>query len=239
MSQRSPCNMIPLSNDLPYIDRRSNQPILGVKRKLWRMDDEHANEADTTFSAIRSAILQRDRYTCRFCGFRAAKYQEIHHFDDNHSNNDESNLLTVCNLCHFCHHIGMASTVGAGFLAPISNFTQVELIHIVRAIFVNDLISPAPIRDKLKSIYASFRQKADDFTRKSFEGEIGLNFIANKLSNASDEQYSNRTELLGDLLFVPTKDAFRSGQLEYYAANNRSHFNPENWKALSNQLLAK
>ena len=98
---------VPPSLLLGHLNRAANQPVFGVKRKLWRKDDEHADVADAGFTPVRTEVLQRDNYPCRFCGFKAAKYQEVHHLDDNHQNNDPQNLLTVCNLCHQVHHLGM------------------------------------------------------------------------------------------------------------------------------------
>lgn len=226
---------------LSVFNRLDNQPILGVKRKYWRKDDDHAEIADVGFSNVRTDVLQRDNYTCRFCGFRAAKYQEVHHQDDDHHNNDRENLLTICTLCHQCHHLGMCGMRNGGFLAPIPELTQVEVNHIVRAIHVTDLIATSNDRDKLKSLFASFRFRGDDYVKRLFGGEISMLEFASLLSDPrflTDDMYEKRSEVLSPLRLVASKDAFHSGQLEYYAANNRSLFLPDNWTPLTRQLFA-
>ena len=69
---------------LGFSDRWACQPVIGVKRQMFRMDDEHADLADAAFDKVRESVLHRDNYSCRFCAFKSAKYQEVHHFDNNH-----------------------------------------------------------------------------------------------------------------------------------------------------------
>jgi len=93
--------------------------VPGVKLNLWRRDDEHSMDHDREYALVRQAVLERDRYTCQWCGFstvgdskadpksyRASGYLEVHHIDDNHSNNDRKNLATICPFCHAVFHIG-------------------------------------------------------------------------------------------------------------------------------------
>lgn len=224
-----------------HLNRAANQPVPGVKRKLWRQDDDHAHLADADFDGTRTKILQRDNYTCRFCSFKAAKYQEIHHLDDNHHNNDESNLLTVCNLCHMVHHVGMFAMNGSGFLAVVPELTQTEVISIVRAIHVASHFADATARAKLTSLFAIFQHRGDIL--KQCFGKDGVDIsnpfnMANVLSmEAADGIYAKRAELLVHLRLIPSKEAFRAGQLEYYAVNNSPVFHPDNWLPFTRQLL--
>lgn len=80
----------------------------GRSQAGWRRDDWMAADADAEFKLVRQKVLERDEHTCRFCGFRAPKWQEVHHLDDNHHNNDPDNLVTACMFCHMVHHLGLA-----------------------------------------------------------------------------------------------------------------------------------
>ncbi|KGT54018.1 type IV secretion protein DotN [Xanthomonas citri pv. fuscans] len=221
-----------------HLSRHANQPLLGVKRKLWRKDDEHADVADSAFAAIRTEVLRRDHHTCVFCGFSAAKYQEVHHKDDDHTNNAYDNLITVCNVCHQVHHLGMCAMRNGGFIAAVPELTQTEINNIVRAIFVTDLIGDSDIKDKLKGLYAIFQSRGQDLLKGIFGIDISSPFtLAEVLSNCPDEMFTKRGELLAPLRLVPTREAFNAGQLEYYAANSRAIFLPENWSGMARQLV--
>lgn len=212
------------------------QPLPGVKRQMWRKDDDHAHLADQAFAPVRENVLRRDAYTCRFCTFKAAKYQEVHHFDDNHANNDPSNLLTVCNLCHQVHHLGMCGMRNAGFIAAIPELTQVEVNHIARAYFVSMMVGDQNAKDRLTGLYALFRARAD-LLKSAFNLDISSPLLfAEILSVCDDKLYAERSKSIETLRIVPTKEAFNAGQLEYYAANLRPQFLSENWGAFARQL---
>lgn len=224
--------------------RTAQQPVLGVKRKVWRRDDEHAPDTDAAFQKIRGTIFQRDTYTCVFCTFKAAKYQEVHHLDDDHTNNSESNLITACTLCHQVFHLGMCGMRYAGFLAAIPELTQTEVNHIARAVFVSQmdvLGASQEARERLQSLYAIFEFRGADTLKQLFGVDISepLTF-AQLLADPTafpDDVYARRTELLGPLRLVPTRGAFHAGQLEYYAHHCRASFLPANWSALTRQLV--
>lgn len=213
------------------------QPVPSVKRKLWRKDDDHAMVSDDSFKSVRENVKARDDNKCRFCGFKAAKYQEVHHFDDDHSNNDPSNLLTICTLCHQVHHLGMCGMRNGGFFAAIPELSQTEVNHIVRAHFVMQLMNVNQnSKDKLTGLYAIFRSRSD-MLKEAFQLDISSPLLfAEILSTCDDKMYSSRPKIMESLRLVPTKEAFHVGQLEYYAANLTEKFKPTTWAALSSQL---
>ncbi len=229
---------VPPSLMLGHLNRAANQPVFGVKRTVWRKDDEHADVADAGFTTVRTEVLQRDNYTCRFCGFKAGKYQEVHHIDDNHKNNDPQNLLTVCNLCHQVHHLGMCAMRNGGFIAAIPELTQTEVNNLVRAIHVAEYVADAAVRDKLKSLFAIFQFRGCDTLKALYGVDISNPYaLAETLSTCPDDIYAKRAELFAPLRLVASKEAFHAGQLEYYAANNRALFLPESWPPKTRQLL--
>jgi endogenous inhibitor of DNA gyrase (YacG/DUF329 family) len=62
-----------------------------------------ATEYPWEFKVVRKAILERDNYTCMQCGKNAATdavILEVHHIDYKTINNDPSNLITLCKICH-------------------------------------------------------------------------------------------------------------------------------------------
>lgn len=220
---RAPPNLKNLSN------RWDVQPLLAVKRRAFRQDDEHADqEADDEFRRVRISVLKRDANRCRFCNFASNRYQEVHHIDDDHRNNKESNLLTVCNLCHLVHHIGFAAQFNMGFLAYIPELTQTEVNDIVRAIFSIqvDAKETQNAKDMAKSLYSCFQNRGDELFKNTIGSNVATTMeIARCLSEfTSDADYENRQTLLAGFRFVATQQAFKTGVLEYYLLSNRSTF---------------
>ncbi|KAI8594754.1 hypothetical protein EDD21DRAFT_449152 [Dissophora ornata] len=63
--------------------------------KTWSWHKESPRTIDTKSSLwkkMRQEVLQRDNYTCRFCGVRSAKFMVCDHIDGNPSHNDPVNL---------------------------------------------------------------------------------------------------------------------------------------------------
>ena len=66
------------------------------------------------FQDIKPLIKERDNYTCQICGekehpMKHQRYGEItnlrvHHIDEDITNNLESNLITLCQVCHMRLH---------------------------------------------------------------------------------------------------------------------------------------
>ncbi|MDF2529265.1 MAG: IcmJ protein [Gammaproteobacteria bacterium] len=54
-----------------------------------------------TFRKIRADILQRDKSSCRFCGYKTALL-EVVNADNDYTNNKKSNLICACTLCAKC-----------------------------------------------------------------------------------------------------------------------------------------
>lgn len=73
---------------------------------------------DPAWRELRLEVIKRDGGSCRICGYRSpgGAYMEVHHIEGNHRNNSPENLLTLCPLCHSCHHIGLAGIKGNGRL---------------------------------------------------------------------------------------------------------------------------
>ncbi|MFK0093863.1 HNH endonuclease [Pseudomonas sp. NPDC090592] len=224
-----------------YLSRTANQPVFGVRRPLWRSDDDQRKLFSDENSKLRTSVWQRDNYTCRFCGFKSAKFQELHALDGNPDNCTKENLITACNLCRQVHHLGACAMNDTGFFVAVQELTQTEINNIARCIYVNELLDDLAVNEKLASLLAAFKFRGNDTLKEIFGGEvITVLGVAETLASkqlVSDEEFSKRAEWLAPLRLFPTKSAFKDGQLEYYAANNRALFLPGNWSALTGQLL--
>lgn len=119
---------------------RSRELVPRVKRFTFRKHDPQAEEADEQYQRARGQVLERDRYTCQFCGFqtrpqRGARkgsylvsgFLEVHHEDDNHRHNSPENLVSACPFCHQVFHCGNAGHRNAASLVWLPDLTQAEV----------------------------------------------------------------------------------------------------------------
>ena len=70
--------------------------VIRPKEYQKTMRKEYGKEFD---KRKKDLILKRDNSTCRKCG-STTRPLDIHHIDHNKKNNDLSNLITLCKICH-------------------------------------------------------------------------------------------------------------------------------------------
>lgn len=191
--------------------------VLSVKATNWRMYDEDSAEADAEFKHVRLKVLERDDRTCLFCGFRAPKWQEVHHKDDDHSNNNPKNLVTACMFCHSVQHIGLAGRNKEAVLAWLPEIPQDRLHHVVRSILVvcrwADTLAldrrqrPEVIRaargmaEAAKGLETKLRAREADAER--LFGTSDPLELANILFQMPDALYAKRADFLKGLRLLP------------------------------------
>lgn len=82
---------------------------------------------------IRRLVLERDDYSCTYCGYRAERNQIVHHIDGDPNNNLDGNLEVVCRMCSDVLHIGRSVVVfGFADLYRRSQYSQNDIIRITR-----------------------------------------------------------------------------------------------------------
>ncbi len=111
------------------------EPIIGVKRGVWRQDDEHAHLADAQFSSVKQKVRQRFSGCCAHCGHESL-FNEIHHRDNDHHNNDIDNLALLCARCHQVYHLGITAIRRSGFLAVIPEMKQTQINKVCTGFYV-------------------------------------------------------------------------------------------------------
>lgn len=111
--------------------------------QCYRHEDEATQEADAEFAGVRDLVLRRDRWTCQACGCQAdpgpngeAGGLEVHHLDGHHDHNDQSNLATLCPLCHGILHIGFTARRKPGRFIWLPEASQADLNLLVHAMAV-------------------------------------------------------------------------------------------------------
>ncbi|WP_454727979.1 MULTISPECIES: HNH endonuclease [Cupriavidus] len=216
--------------------------LMAAKRKVWRMHD-HAGEADKAFQKVRAPVLEAADYTCGFCGLKSDKYQELHHLDDDHANNDRANLACACPLCHQVFHVGMAGMRDGAYVIALPELTQAELNQLCVVMWMVEKADTTTLSPEHKLMHqnlfmrvkaignvlinrrARVKQKfcalleaegvPKEFTSRLSLEVINPSLIANVLMQIDDDMYARRGELLGSLRMLPRPERFEA-QFKYW-----------------------
>lgn len=213
--------------------------LLSVKRSKFRVDDPSADEANAEFMKVRKSILERDDYTCQYCGFRSNKYQEVHHINDNHADNEPDNLITACCLCHACHHIGLAGIKELGviiYLDPSIKISQGDLNQLVRALWIAESGDSKDLQRIASTILSKLYKATAAAPRKI--GTADLSILGDFLLSLPEEKYSNRDNFLEGVYVLFSSQKFKQ-QIEYWQGNTFKQIPPSTWSKISKQKIEK
>lgn len=213
--------------------------IISAKRKDFRGDNPHPSKSNVDFNNIRPLILNKHDFTCQYCLFRSKKFQHIHHLDDDHDNNSEDNLVTICPLCHMSQHIGFAGIKGMGTIIYLDQDTCGDFVTKITQEKLNNLVRLLWVRqdggDKTASIQATDYLKRLEQTRVDADRLIGTCDpiqLGNALRDLSEEHYEGRAKTLGKVFFLPFKEGFER-EHEYWMSENYSKVKNQNWSKIS------
>ena len=236
--------------------------FLSVKALNWRMNDKNSLDADMEFRGVRKKALERDNHTCRFCGFKNNKWQEVHHLNDDHHDNRHENLITACPFCHMCQHIGLAGAHREAILIYRPEITQVQLHHLVRTALVADahyeslkaedqtgtqkrspnLKLAAEAAEMGKSLMAALKSSADG-ARQLLDTSDPVD-LANAMMLLPDEAYARRRESLAGIRLLPLgvrnkgSENIMTSMIDSWRTGGAAYSNlqPNTWKTLISQF---
>lgn len=144
------------------------EPVtLGIARHIPTKTDKSrarkssAAAADKIPEDLKNKILARDEHTCRCCGFKADKYQQILIRNQNKADLREDNLMTACIFCHQCFNLEDVSEMRSGVLIWLPEIEQAQLHHIARAIYVGR-ISQGPTADAARKALEILMQRREE-----------------------------------------------------------------------------
>lgn len=81
--------------------------------ETWRNLGQTRKLEKEGWQEFRKKILERDNYTCSYCGYKSQKYQIVDHIDGNPENNSDSNMQVICQMCNLIKHGGQGCEVQA------------------------------------------------------------------------------------------------------------------------------
>lgn len=209
-------------------------------KTLYRANNQERDRADAEYKAVRPQAMQRDRWQCVYCGYESKNFNECHHQDGNHANNDLSNLVCVDDLCHAVHHLGQQSLKdnhlasdgirAQTLLSAIPELTQTDLNLLQRAI-------GAAMQDPQEAalaqqIYNVLKDRSQS-VEAAFAHNDGRNFAA-AMARLKDDEYERRGEVMGDLRVVFRPDTVASAGRKFASEHKALPFSA--WQGLFDTL---
>ena len=182
----------------------------------WRLFA--TRNSDSKFADFRDKVLERDAYTCQYCGFQARQFQEVVNLDHNYRNNKLSNLVTACVFCTQClflESVGQ-SDYGGGTLIYAPEITQPELDGLCHVLFCA-IANATGYRNDAQAIYRSLKLRAQIVEDKMGEGMSNPAMLGKiLLERQGGAQQKDETIILQDLRLLPSRTKFRE-QIQAWA----------------------
>ncbi|KTD28711.1 HNH endonuclease [Legionella israelensis] len=198
------------SNDKQYSLRLMATP------GSWRLYS--ARKADKRFKAFEEKILQRDRYTCQFCGFQAKNFQEIVNLDGDYTNNRMTNLLTACCFCAQCFFVESVGVggYGGGTLIYLPELSQAELNSLCHVLFCA-ITNDTGYKSSAQNIYRSFKFRSQTVEEKYGEGTSDPAIFGQLIIDSGINQ-EDVDKIFKNVRLLPSRAKFRK-QIEKWAAS--------------------
>lgn len=182
--------------------------ILDVSDRNWRL--YMARKADPAFAAYKKKVLDRDDWTCCYCGFRAEQYMEVINLNGNYVDMRLSNLKTVCPFCAQCKFVESIgqSDLDGGVLIYLPEMSQTQLNAMCHTLFAL-MACGSDQESQVKNIYRSFRLRAQVCEQLIGEGMSQPNVLGRLIIETgknAKEQFSQA--VWSDLRVLPVFSRF-------------------------------
>lgn len=91
-----------LRDGVSYIlyEKFLNEQLTKSESKKVKIENSTKKKRTTIPNKLRALLQQEIKSSCPFCASHEVAHFEIHHIDENPSNNDKANLLMLCPICH-------------------------------------------------------------------------------------------------------------------------------------------
>jgi intracellular multiplication protein IcmJ len=201
-------------------------------------------------SKLRSEMekaLWRDDHTCRCCGFRSLKYQRVIHADP--AQDADDSFITVCLFCEACFALDKTGMAGTGMLIWLPEISQVELHHIMRAVYAVRG-SDHPLAEKASRVFDVLTARRTE-AKKRLGSDDPLLLATVLVESLTDAEYAQRTTKLEGIRLLPmdrwfargrTGDVNRFPDIVRYWRSSEGPFGqlqPEAWGPLFDSVIAR
>jgi intracellular multiplication protein IcmJ len=209
--------------------------VLGVRRAEAGTAPQKGGVKDA--AALRKAVLDRDNFTCAWCGFRAKTGQQVRvksggvarglHPDDH---------ATACVFCDQVFALETVPTMASGALIFMPELPQADLNHLSRAIYVARRLEGTEIAGRAARALDALLMRRGEAKRRLGTDDPWILATA-LLENLNDAEYATRAQKLDGIRLLPLdrrmingRDQFPSLLNSWIAADGPfADFRPEKW----------
>lgn len=214
----------------------------GTSRALDAPEPDDISE----FHEIRTQILDREDFSCSYCGFSALKYQHVHHKNGNHKVNTPDNLECCDPLCHLCNHLWYVGDNSMGKLVMVPELTQEQLNAIQRSAWVLNYKHLS--MDNPNEVLISLLQRLNHYIalieRTSIQVERVYGFsdpkqLADIFANMTDEDYEIRTSKYKGVRLLYNPKSFKN-EIQHWADSDKNYasmMEPKNWVSMAKHFV--
>ena len=178
---------------------------LGVRRATDAQADQRLKTymaAQGKFEQTARKILERDKHTCRYCGFRTTQYQRVHPKNWETFDLRPESMVTACIFCDQCFALEQVGVMGSGTLIYLPEMAQAALNHLARAVYVAEAGDDADLKSLAERALAALKSRQGEAKRRL--GTDDPMILASAMFEyLSDTDYRNRAEKLEGLRLLP------------------------------------
>jgi len=166
---------------------------------------------DKAFDPIAKRILERDQYTCQYCGFQAQEFQEIVNIDANYLNNKTDNMITACCFCMQClflQTVGM-DEMGGGQIIYLPEISQADLNSFCHVLFVA-MGNTSGFQEKSQTIYRSLRFRSQVVESKLGNGSSNPSSLGQQILEYQEKNPAEKFQkVIQDIRLLPSYTKFK------------------------------
>jgi intracellular multiplication protein IcmJ len=188
---------------------------LAVNLSGWRVFIRR--KEDKAFQPVANRVLDRDVYTCQYCGFQAKEFQEVVNQDGNYFNNKLSNMVTACCFCTQCLFLQSTGVdeMGGGQLIYLPEISQADLNSFCHVLFCA-MGNNTGYQETAQSIYRSFKFRSQIIENKFGSGTSNPTTMGQMIIEHEDRFPDQKIDILDNLRLLPSHAKFRV-QLDTWA----------------------
>lgn len=189
---------------------------LAVNLNGWRVFIRRRE--DKAFLPVMNKVLERDNYTCLYCGFQAKQYQEVVNLDGNYSSHKFSNLITACCFCSQClfiESLGLEENSG-GQLIYLPEMSQADLNSFCHVLFCA-MGNGTGYQETSQAIYRSLKFRSQPIENKFGAGTSNPAALGQLILEYQIKHPDMTANILNDIRLLPSYTKFKV-QLDAWAA---------------------